>query len=163
MTHSSHSIYSDIPDVILDFCTRTIVRRLIRLMRNFKISDTESTLEISSEGASDKAPYGDWKYIVELRGPTINARVEVFDHLPQEFSRFFLEIANSWKGWKDDRIYQSLEVSLRIVAIHDKNSYVAFRVELRDNGDVVWKAIQEIRVELGQLSALAEDAVLFTK
>jgi hypothetical protein len=132
-------------------------------MRKFKISDTESSLEFSSEGASDKAPYGEWRYVVELRGPTINASVEVYDHLPQEFARFFSEIADSWKGWKEERVYRSLESALEIVATHDKTGHAVFRVELRDTGGVAWKAMQEIRIELGQLAGLAKNAISFTR
>jgi len=132
-------------------------------MRKFEISDTESTLEFSSEGASDKAPYGDWRYVVDLRGSKINASVEVYDHLPQEFEGFFSAIADSWKGWKDERVYRSLESALQIVATHDKTGCAVFRVELRDTGGVSWSAMQEIRVELGKLAELAEEANSFTR
>ncbi len=132
-------------------------------MRRFRISSNEATLELSSEGASDAALYGDWTYTAELSGPTMSVRVKVYDHQPQVFSQFISEIAESWKGWKDDRVYESLESSLKLVVSHDNKGYAVFLVEMRDTGGIMWKAIQEIRVELGQLAKLADDAVLFTK
>jgi Family of unknown function (DUF6228) len=76
-------------------------------------------------------------------------------------AEFFAELAASWRGWKGERTYESIDHDLRIVATHD--GHIQLKVRLWQSGDPDGWTVETIfRIDAGeQLShAAAEIAAL---
>jgi hypothetical protein len=50
-----------------------------------------------------------------------------------QLAGFFAELAASWRGWRGERTYESIEHDLRIVATHD--GHVRLKVRLWQSTD----------------------------
>ena len=71
--------------------------------------------------------------------------------------RFFEELAEAWRGWQGERIFESVEHDLRIVATHD--GHVRLDVLLRQTTHLYgWRVEMSLRLDVGeQLARAARD------
>jgi hypothetical protein len=105
------------------------------------------------------AAYDGYDVLVQLSGGGVEASERVWDHMPQNWSRFFQAMAESWRGWDGERVIESLEGQLRLSCTTDRLGHVAVRVHLRgDMGGSDWRAEDTVYVEAGQLEDIARRA-----
>ena len=73
---------------------------------------------------------------VTIRDQDLQAGKSVYEGYSDGFeglARFFDDLAASWRGWTGERVYESIEHDLRIVATHD--GHVRLRVRLWQSAD----------------------------
>lgn len=71
--------------------------------------------------------------------------------------RFFEELAEAWRGWPDERIFESVEHDLLIVATHDGHVRLDVRLQQTTHPDG-WRVEVSLRLDAGeQLARAARD------
>ena len=86
--------------------------------------------------------------------PRISAHYAV---MFQDLIDFFADLARHWRGWRGERVYESLEGELRLIATYDRHVQITatLRQSTVENG---WSATGTFTVEPGeQMSAIASD------
>jgi Family of unknown function (DUF6228) len=123
--------------------------------------------EIGSAGVSvtfasgHRLPHGVVELLdVTIRDVDLEARKSVYEGYTDGFEqlvRFFEDLAASWRGWRGERTYESIEHDLRIVATHD--GHIRLRVQLWQSTDPDgWKLETALKLDAGeQLSQAAKD------
>jgi hypothetical protein len=102
-------------------------------------------------------------FIVELRGPCLDATAEVSSYLSEGFGAFFQTLASEWRGWKGERSWASLEGDFRLRAKCDRTGHVVLDVDLDAGTPPVWTATASILLEAGHLDVLAAQAATFQR
>lgn len=76
---------------------------------------------------------------------------------------FFVGLANDWRGWEGERVYESLEHDLRLAAEHD--GHVRLKVRLWQSSDPNgWSVETRLTLEPGEeLARVAEDLTRFVR
>ncbi len=76
---------------------------------------------------------------------------------------FFMGLADDWRGWQGERVYESLEHDLRFIAEHD--GHVRLRVRLRQSTDPNgWSVDTRLTLDPGEeLASLVEDLTRFVR
>jgi len=102
-----------------------------------------------------------WSVGVEVVDAGLRAELTVASHYAVGFDdlvEFFAGMAESWRGWDGDRVYESLEHELRIVGRH-LGSRVRIVVKLAQASDPDgWSVRATFTVDAGeQLSTAAHD------
>lgn len=97
---------------------------------------------------------------VTVRDKDLQAGKSVYEGYSDGFellARFFDDLAAGWRGWTGERVYESIEHDLRIVATHD--GHVRLRVRLWQSADPDgWTVETVIALDAGeQLSQAARD------
>jgi hypothetical protein len=99
------------------------------------------------------------EYLASFAGPVVSAHVQVYEMELVTLVRYFQNLASSWSGWQESKIYESLERQLVLAATCDKLGHISLRVMLRENpGGANWIAGGTLQLEAGQLEALATTA-----
>jgi len=129
------------------------------------------TVSIHSNGSSGELTFHNpaprsgaiEQFDVTLTLPGINATVSVYGLEIIGPSQFFGELASSWKGWKGEKTWRSLEGELELSATCDKLGHVILTVQLnQDRGSKTeWILKGSILLEAGQLSSLDRDMKSF--
>lgn len=104
--------------------------------------------------------------LVTIREADLTARRVVhgvdsggFDSL----AAFFVGLADDWRGWEGERVYESLEHDLRIVAVHDGRVRLKVRLWQSSNPDG-WSVETRLTVEPGEeLARVADDLTRFVR
>ena len=95
--------------------------------------------------------------VLEVGG--LNARAEVVRNYAQGFDdlvEFFKQLAHDWRGWTGERVWESVEGELLIVAAH--RGHVELDVHLREGAHRRWSARSTLLIEPGEeLSSGARD------
>lgn len=97
---------------------------------------------------------------VTIRDKDLHAQKSVYEGYSDGFellARFFDDLAAYWRGWTGERVYESIEHDLRIVATHD--GHVRLRVRLWQSDDPDgWTLETVVVLDAGeQLSQAARD------
>ena len=97
---------------------------------------------------------------VTIRDVDLEAGKSVYEGYTDGFerlARFFDDLAASWRGWTGERIYESIEHDLRLVATHD--GHVRLRLRLWQSTDPDgWMVETAVKIDAGeQLSQAAKD------
>ena len=91
--------------------------------------------------------------------PRIRARAEVIGNYSRGFDdlvEFFRQLAQDWRGWTGERVWESVEGELSIAATH--HGYVELDVQLGEGPHRRWSARSTLLIEPGeQLSTGARD------
>ena len=76
---------------------------------------------------------------------------------------FFAGLADDWRGWEGERIYESLEHDLRFVAVHD--GHIRLKVRLWQSSDPNgWSVETRLILEPGEeLARVAQDLARFVR
>lgn len=102
-----------------------------------------------------------WSVEVSLRTPGLEASLQVVSHYADDFDElvgFFQGLADDWRGWRGERVYESLEHELRLTATHD--GHVRLAVQMAPTGDPDgWSASGILRLDPGEEMTLAAGAV----
>ena len=98
---------------------------------------------------------------VSVAGPDLCASRQVYEGYAEGFStlaRYFVQLAENWRGWKGSREYTSIEGDLRIRAIHD--GHVTLQVLLWESRvPSGWRVEAEVRVDAGEALSAAASGV----
>ena len=106
--------------------------------------------------------YDGCSFDVSLVSTSLSASVRVYDIQPQNWSAFFLGLAQNWKGWIGVKQLESLEGHLSVSATADSLGHISLRVKLRDVISACdWRAECTLVAEAGQLDKLAKSAKQF--
>jgi Family of unknown function (DUF6228) len=107
--------------------------------------------------------YDGCHFDASLVSTALSASVRVYDIQPQNWTAFFNDLAEDWKGWSGEKRMESLEGHLAVSATSDSLGHISLRVKLRDiiPGTADWRAEGTLIVEAGQLERLASDAKRF--
>jgi uncharacterized protein DUF6228 len=77
-------------------------------------------------------------------------------------AKWFLEVAENWRGWQGDRRWESMEHELRLVATNDRRGHIAITIRLRSGiCEHDWSVAATLKVDAGQLDEIARHAVKF--
>jgi len=127
----------------------------------------EQVVEIGSAGVTltfacaGRLPNGAVELLdVTIRDVDLQAGKSVYEGYSDGFeqlARFFDELAQSWRGWSGEPVFESIEHDLRIVATHD--GHVRLRVRLWQSTDPDgWTLETFLRLDAGeQLTQAAKD------
>jgi hypothetical protein len=104
--------------------------------------------------------------LVTITEGDLNARRVVHSAHPGGFDNlaaFFAGLADDWRGWEGERIYESLEHDLRFVAVHD--GHIRLKVPLWQSSDPNgWSVETRLILEPGEeLARVAEDLARFVR
>jgi hypothetical protein len=102
-------------------------------------------------------------YFVEISMPGVSANVSVDDApYAQPITQFFAELASSWRGWKGERIWRSLEGEYNLVASCDSSGHIILSANLGSRQIApCWKATVSIMIEAGQLDRIYQEVKEF--
>ena len=87
--------------------------------------------------------------VLEVGG--LNARTEVVANYAQGFDdlvEFFRQLAQDWRGWTGERVWESVEGELSIAAAH--RGHVELDVRLREGPHRRWSARSTLLIEPGE-------------
>ena len=99
-----------------------------------------------------------------LRVPGLEARSRVYDTGFDGLAAFFGQLAADWRGWDGERVYESLEHNLRLVATHDGHVQLAVQLWQEPRWQAGWSAAAIFMLDPGEeMTRAAEDvAALLT-
>ncbi|GAA1096793.1 hypothetical protein GCM10009668_11950 [Nocardioides dubius] len=129
------------------------------------LGESGRTLTFSDPQARDASP-SDF-LTVAVVGPDLRASRQVYAGWENGFSTlaaFFADLADHWRGWSGQRVFESIEGDLRILATHD--GHVNLQVRLWETTEPHgWRVESEIRVDAGEALSRAanEVAALITR
>jgi hypothetical protein len=103
---------------------------------------------------------------VTLTGPDLSASRQVYAGWSGGFTHlatFFADLADQWRGWQGERVFESIEGDLRIQATHD--GHVNLRVTLWESTvPDGWKVQAEVGLDAGEaLSNAATDVAVLVQ
>jgi hypothetical protein len=106
--------------------------------------------------------YEGTSYVVALLGDRMSANLDVYDVQPHQWTAFFTDLADHWKGWTGEKTHESLEGHLRVSCTMDRIGHVELRVQLRgDTAGAGWRAEDTVYLAAGQLDAIARAAATY--
>ncbi len=98
---------------------------------------------------------------VTIEGPELSASRQVYGGWTVGFAglgRYFAALAEAWRGWSRERIFESVESDLRIVATHD--GHIQLDILLRESTvPQGWKVQAQLQIEAGEQLADAARGV----
>jgi hypothetical protein len=77
---------------------------------------------------------------------------------PRSLADFLAALAQDWKGWEGERVWQSAEVEMRLTARHEKANTVIVEVVMEDGAPPRWRCEAELELDPGAFQQLAADA-----
>lgn len=128
-----------------------------------KSSDNSTELQFSErEGLfhSDGSEY--YRVTLKAENMTASSKVYAFDPFDDSCSRYFADLANSWRGWNGVKQWNSLEGELKISSDSDSLGHIAMEITFESYGS--WKSQITMAFEAGQLDDIASEIkTFFTK
>jgi hypothetical protein len=84
-----------------------------------------------------------------VHAPLVNVEVDAYEYEGYDaLAAFFEGLAESWRGWDEERSYTTLEGDLELVARHD--GHVRLTVALRSPGPAEWDLRSTVVVDPGE-------------
>jgi hypothetical protein len=130
-------------------------------MVEFEIKDVESSAHLRFEGriTPGLVAYEGCHLVLRLHSPNVSALARVYDCQFNKWAKFFEELAANSDGWHGVVDRESLEGDLRLEATSDSLGHIRIRIRLRNIDPCTeWSAETSIKLEAGQLDALAKRA-----
>jgi hypothetical protein len=107
---------------------------------------------------SGSDPYEGGSFVVTLRAEGLVVTQSVFIFGYSRLGAYFSELAESWRGWSDSKVWESPEGHLRIEATSDGGSHVDLLLSVRNGPMYSWTSSIEIQVEAGEeMAGIARD------
>jgi Family of unknown function (DUF6228) len=104
-----------------------------------------------------------WRATVEFDG--LRATVRFYEPEMGSLPAYFAALAEAWRGWDGERVWQSLESDCRLAAVHDGLGSIGLLVRLRTLTDFVgpplaegWHAEGALVLDAGSLDDLTRRA-----
>src|SRR5262245_60813669 len=89
------------------------------LLTTVAIKSARNGAELTLGVAHDRAKSG--YYVASLRGVSLSATVEVYDHDVAHVVQYFADLGEGWwTGWPGEKAYSSVEGNLELAARRDK-------------------------------------------
>lgn len=96
-------------------------------------------------------------FSVKLNAPWLRAEARMTTYIYGPPTKFFEEIAASWRGWEGEKSWAEIEGRVALRATTDRRGHVALRVKLRPDPGLPGLAEEVLDLEAGGLDRLAED------
>jgi hypothetical protein len=98
---------------------------------------------------------------VTIRSQYMSAftRVYAFDPFDYNLTKFFKELAENWKGFDGEKVWESLEGEFKLACASDRLGHFGITVTIRNDLDTL--SIKTIYVEAGQLEKIAAEVKTF--
>ena len=127
-------------------------------IREFQIQSLDEAASLRLVGGGSDWPEYFWAELTrsDLR---CRARVATFEPRGLRFSSVFREMADAWRGWDGEKLWESLEGELRLSFRMDSLGPVQVEVRLRDVYH--WDVRTTLVTESGALEPLAKSAEAF--
>ena len=126
-----------------------------------------NTLRIKSSNSDTAIEFAERKgdyFRVSILGRAHSATRDVYAYTDADgLARLFTEAAHDWKGWKEPKIWESLEGELRGALTHDGKGEVTLKVDINadQGGTDPWRHHAALSIDAGQLETIAGDASQF--
>ncbi|HEY5429540.1 MAG TPA: DUF6228 family protein [Solirubrobacteraceae bacterium] len=73
----------------------------------------------------------------------------------------FADLAQRWRGWSGQKVWENNEHTLRLAATHDGLGHIRIEVHLTKYAHAEWEACGSIALDAGELADLARRASTF--
>jgi len=100
-------------------------------------------------------------FIVSLHAPWLTAESRMTTYIYGPPTKFFDEMATSWRGWEGEKAWAEIEGRVSLRATSDRLGHLALRVRLRPDPARFGQAEEVVELEAGQLDHLAEEVRRF--
>jgi Family of unknown function (DUF6228) len=109
---------------------------------------------------ADDLEDGDWT--ATLSCGALEAALVFYELRLGGLPEYFEALAKDWRGWSDERRWESLEGDVALIAVHDGHGTVRLRASLRTEAFAQhrWNASAELLLDAGGLDHLARQARL---
>lgn len=86
-------------------------------------------------------PYAGSNFVAELHGDGVDAvrSVFMFSFDWNALAAYFADLAESWRGWEGENVWESIEHDLRITATSDRLGHCHLTFTLRDGPNYTWE------------------------
>ena len=99
-------------------------------------------------------------FTVEVDGPALRGIARVDCYMSDNLGDYFSDLAQSWKGWSGEKVWQSIERELRLGAKCDSLGHITLSYCLSSGYvECPWSVTGSILLEAGQLERIAVEAV----
>lgn len=75
----------------------------------------------------------------------------------------FADLAEHWRGWSGEKVWENNEGTLRLAAVHDGAGHIQIEVHLTKYAHQEWAVTGSVGAEAGALSELARQASAFDR
>jgi hypothetical protein len=125
-----------------------------------KCTKNEVELEFSEKECL-RLPSGSEYFRVTIRSHNLSGftKVYIFDPFDYGLTNFFKELAENWKGFEGEKIWESLEGEFKLVCTSDSLGHFEIKATIRNNLGTL--SVKTIHVESGQLNKIAAEAKAF--
>lgn len=120
-----------------------------------KSSSDDCVIEFSGNIPEELRDYDEARYQINLISKSISAVVDVRDHRPIHWAKFFAEMAKERKGWKGVKECRSLEGEISMSATSDSLGHILIQVTLHPDLYARWELKYQIELDAGQLESIA--------
>jgi hypothetical protein len=76
----------------------------------------------------------------------------------ESLASFLSKLGPLWRGWTGERVWQSAETELQLVATHNGTNTVLICIELGDTAPIEWRVHLELDFDPGALDAIGAEA-----
>jgi hypothetical protein len=106
-----------------------------------------------------------WLATLRLDGLLASAAVENGPNLitGATIADLFEDLAEHWRGWSGQKVWENNEHTLRLAATHDGLGHVEIEVHLTRYAHAEWEASGSIMLDAGDLRGLARRASAFDR
>jgi len=127
-----------------------------------KCSRSSDELELSEREGLRRTDGGEY-FRVTIKGHGLIASSQVYAFEPNcGMEQFFEDIAASWRGWKGEKKWSSLEGELSLVCTSDSLGHIAVEATLNSGlGEDGWSVRNVFYFDAGQLEQIASDVKKF--
>lgn len=122
----------------------------------------DGCLRLRDYSREDSDPYADAGFGAEVECGGLRAAAGIYDVACTAWAAYFQDLAENWRGWDGTKCERSVEGHLELEATADSTGHITLRVTLSNEPLYdVWRASCRLRLEAGQLEALAKRASRF--
>ncbi len=126
-----------------------------------KSVDGESSITFLAREPSDTSKTADY-FVVQLRGPNLNASARVYVYMCKELPELFAHVARNWQDFTGPRAWSSLEREFTLEISHDGLGHFTISAVLHSGlYDRDWRVNSHVMVETSQLDRIALDIAQF--
>ena len=95
-------------------------------------------------------------FSVEVGDSDAHARLRVYAYAPEHLAAFFANMAEEWRGWVGEKVWESLEGEMVLRATADRLGHVLLHVHLTaPPSPPAWRFEGNVLIEAGMLEGLA--------
>jgi hypothetical protein len=94
-------------------------------------------------------------FIVTLHSAWLNAETQMTTYVYGPPTKFFDDMAASWRGWEGEKTWGEIESRVELRATIDKLGHITMTVHLRQDAGLTGRATEVVMLDAGGLERLA--------